>query len=113
LVGEEDGMGVQVKVKVEDGVRVWVVDGVRVKAGGGVGESIEGVRSSKVGESLGVRVCSGTTVVVTFPSARESEKLPRTKPRDASAIMEPINTCRKFFIPGSQQAIPLEPVSGH
>jgi hypothetical protein len=102
-----------VKIKVEDGVRVKVGDSVRVKAedgvgvdeGVGVGESAEEVICCKEGEFVGVRVgVMEARVVVMFPSASESEKLPSTKPMEASATMIPRNPCRKFFMANSLQA---------
>jgi len=103
--------------------------GVRVKlgvqVGSGVGESSEGVveieggSGCQVGEEVGIRVGVGVgvddkvAVAMLFPSASESEKPPRSKPIEARAIRTPMNNCRKFFMVGFLQAVPLRPASGH
>jgi hypothetical protein len=97
----EDGVG----VKVGDSVKVKAEDGVDVDEGKGVGESAKDVICCKDGEYVGVRVgVMEARVVVMFPSARESEKLPSTKPMEASATMIPRNPCRRFFMVNSPQA---------
>jgi hypothetical protein len=99
---------------------------VEVQVGNGVGESIEGlvkaegVNGRKVGEVVGVKVgvAVGVDVGVAvradveadvegallFPSARERDKPPRSKPIETRAMKIPRNTCRKFFIPIFLQA---------
>jgi hypothetical protein len=66
----------------------------------------DGVNGCQVGEEVGVSVgdAEGVAVEVVvevallFPSARESDKPPSSKPIEARAMMIPRNTCRKFFI---------------
>ena len=98
---------------------------VLVRVGDGVGESseglveTEGVNGSHVGEEVGIKVGVGVEVgmevevAMLFPSASESAKPPRSKPIEARAIRTPMNNCRKFFMVGFLQAVPLRPASGH
>jgi hypothetical protein len=88
--------------------------------GKGVGESseelekAEGVNGCIVGEEVGVKVgvCVGVRAevkvefeeAILLPSASESEKPPRSKPTEASAMMIPRNTCRKLFTASSLRA---------
>ena len=95
-----DGGGVRVKVGVQLG------SGVGESNKGGVGT--EGVNGFQVGEDVGVKLGAGVEVKVEvamlFPSARDSDKPPSSKPIEARAIRIPRNTCDKFFIAGSFQA---------
>ena len=107
-------VGVGGKVGVQVSVQVIV----------GVGESAEGVNGCPVREYVGVKVrvggCVGARVevgvgakgVIMFPSARESEKAPKSKLMDARAMTIPSKTCRRFFISSSLQAAPPGPASG-
>ena len=94
---------------------------VGVQVGSGVGESCkgvvetEGVNGSQVGEEVGVKLGVGVAVEVAmlFPSARDSDKPPRSKPIEARAMMIPRNSCDKFFIASSLQTTLPRPASGH
>ena len=115
--------------EVEGSVVVKVGVRVGVKMGEGVGESseelvkAEGVNGCIVGEEVGVKVGVsvgvGAEVEVEFeeaillPSANESEKPPRSKPTEASAMMIPRNTCRKLFTASSFRATLPRPAAGH
>ena len=100
-------MRVTVGVQVEDGV---------AESNTGVMETEREV-GCQVGEEVGVwvRVAVGVAVEVAvrvFPSASESEKPPSSKPIEAKAMIIPKNTCRKFFIASSLEAILARPASG-
>lgn len=107
--------------------------GVRVRDGVdvGVGESARGVEEEgQVGEEVAVRACVEVNVEVEVgmedgvedgveeelvtipPSARESEKPPRSKLMDARAMTIPRNTCRRLFIINSLQVTLPPPASG-
>jgi hypothetical protein len=106
-----------------------------VKVEDGVGESREGVAEAddvvccQVGEEVGVRgrvavgeevggrgrVVVGEEVEVArivFPSASEREKPPSSKAIDTRAMINPKNTCHKFFIACSLQATLARLASG-
>ena len=101
---------------------------VGVQVGNGVGESgkgvvkAEGVNTCQVGEEVGARVGVGVGTEVEmevgvgeamlFPSARESEKPPRSKPIEARAMIIPRSTCHKIFIAGSLRSPLRKPASG-
>ena len=100
-----------------------------VQVGNGVGEfneaavGSEGVNFCKVGEEVGIKVEVGVGVgaevevefeeAILLPSANESEKPPRSKPTEASAMMIPRNTCRKLFTASSFRATLPRPAAGH
>jgi hypothetical protein len=108
-VGVQVDIKVDVKVNVK--VEVKVGDGVGVEMRGNVGEFAEGITGSGVAGLVVTWVCVGAKMDVMFPSVRESEKPPRSKPMEARAIMIPRNTCRKFFITCSLLTTLSQPVS--
>ena len=111
------------RVKVGVKVGVQVENGVGVQVGNGVGESSEGVLMAEgvigcqVGEEIGVKVGAGVgtevEVAMLVPSASESEKPPSSKPIEARAMINPKDTCHKFFTASSLRATLPRPVSGH
>ena len=98
---------------------------MEVRVGSGVGESsegvveTEGVNGCQVGEDVGNKVRVGVEVEIevevaaVFPSAKESEKPPRSKPIETKAMRIPVITCRKIFMAGSLQPALLLPASEH
>jgi hypothetical protein len=83
-----------------------------------VGESAWVANGCQVGEEVGeevggkVAVGAGASVVVIFPSARDSERPPKRRPTEARAIMIPRSACHKFFIIGSLLATLARPAGG-
>ena len=107
MIGGGGGVRVKVAVQLEKGV------GVNSK---GVVEA-EGVNACQVGEAVGIKVRVGVAVEVEvallFPSARDNEKPPRSKPIEARAMKIPRSICHRFFISGSLQATLPRPAQGH
>jgi hypothetical protein len=109
LVGEGDRLGVKLGVKlgvnVKTGVADWSSVGVRETG------TVAVMDGCKVGDEVGVWEWVGAGLVDNFPSARESEKPPRIKPMEATAMIIPWNTCHTFFIISSLQATLPRPAS--
>jgi hypothetical protein len=96
--GVSVGVGEAVNVMVGDKIRITVGDVVK-----GFAEVDNGIG---VVEGNDVGSCPGAWVELMLASTKESEKAPRTRPIEISAIRKPRNTCRKFFIAISRLADP-------
>jgi hypothetical protein len=97
---------VEVDVRVRVPVAVGMFTVGLIMMGGGVGESVK-ITGGGAGES----VDAGETMRVAdiLPSARDNEKIPRIRHRDAAAITIPNNARHKFFMIGFPKATPLRP----
>ena len=82
------------------------------RLGVGVRVTVAVVTGFNVGDKVGIKVGTGASMLDTFSSDMESEKPPRIKPMETSAMITPWNTCQKFFISSSLRANLPRPASG-
>ncbi len=96
-------------VRLADGVGVNVEAAVKVEVGDIVAEPAGGVQVWRVVPDVGVRV---SVEAGKFASAMESEKPPRTRKMETSAMITPRMACRRLFIAVSPPAAQPAPASG-